>query len=111
MILVASGSEVGLALASAEALDQQGIAVRVVSMPCMEIFRAQDRSYRDSVLTPGVKRVAIEAATKQPWYEWVGLEGAVIGMDTFGASAPAPILFEKFGFSVPNVVKTVKGLL
>jgi transketolase len=111
IILVASGSEVALALSSADALAAEGIGARVVSMPCMEVFRAQDRSYRDSVLTPGVKRVAIEAATKQPWYEWVGLDGAVIGMDTFGASAPAPILFEKFGFSVPNVVKTVKGLL
>ncbi|UQN07827.1 transketolase [Deinococcus sp. QL22] len=111
VILVASGSEVALALSSADALAAEGIGARVVSMPCMEVFRAQDRSYRDSVLTPGVKRVAIEAATKQPWYEWVGLEGAVIGMDTFGASAPAPILFEKFGFSVPNVVKTVKALL
>ncbi|ANE44668.1 transketolase [Deinococcus puniceus] len=111
VILVASGSEVALALSSADALAAEGIGARVVSMPCMEVFRAQDRSYRDSVLTPGVKRVAIEAATKQPWYEWVGLDGAVIGMDTFGASAPAPILFEKFGFSVPNVVKTVKGLL
>ncbi len=111
IILVASGSEVALALSSADALAAEGIGARVVSMPCMEVFRAQDRSYRDSVLTPGVKRVAIEAATKQPWYEWVGLEGAVIGMDSFGASAPAPILFEKFGFSVPNVVKTVKALL
>ncbi|WP_198170896.1 transketolase [Deinococcus arboris] len=111
VILIASGSEVSLALDAAEALSGEGIAARVVSMPCMEVFRAQDRSYRDSVLTPGVKRVAIEAATKAPWYEWVGLDGAVIGMDTFGASAPASVLFEKFGFSVPNVVKVVRGVL
>ncbi len=111
VILVASGSEVGLALDAAEALGKAGTAARVVSMPCMEVFREQDKSYRDSVLTPGVKRVAIEAASKSPWYEWVGLEGAVIGMDTFGASAPAEILFEKFGFSVENVVKVVGSIL
>ncbi|WP_199188328.1 transketolase [Deinococcus arcticus] len=111
VILIASGSEVSLALDAAEALSGEGIAARVVSMPCMEVFRAQERSYRDSVLTPGVKRVALEAASKAPWYEWVGLEGAVIGMDTFGASAPASVLFEKFGFSVQNVVKVVRGVL
>ncbi|WP_216323693.1 transketolase [Deinococcus aestuarii] len=111
VILVASGSEVSLALDAAEALSGEGIPARVVSMPCMEVFREQDASYRDSVLTPGVKRVAIEAAAKQPWYEWVGSDGAVVGMEGFGASAPAKVLFEKFGFSVPNVVKVVKGIL
>ena len=110
VILIASGSEVSLALDSADALAKEGIAARVVSMPCMEVFRAQDQSYRDSVLTPNVKRVAIEAASKQPWYEWTQ-GGPVIGMDTFGASAPAKILFEKFGFTVDNVVKVVKGVL
>ncbi|EYB68958.1 transketolase [Deinococcus phoenicis] len=111
VILIASGSEVSLALDAAEALAGEGISARVVSMPCMEVFREQDASYKASVLTPGVKRVAIEAASKQPWYEWVGQDGAVIGMDTFGASAPAKVLFEKFGFSVPNVVKVVKSIL
>ncbi|ALW90142.1 transketolase [Deinococcus actinosclerus] len=111
VILIASGSEVSLALDSAEALAAEGIQARVVSMPCMEVFRTQDRSYRDSVLTPGVKRIAIEAAAKGPWYEWVGTDGAVIGMDTFGASAPASVLFEKFGFSVQNVSKVVKSVL
>jgi transketolase len=111
IILIASGSEVSLALNAAEALAAEGIQARVVSMPCMEVFRAQDRSYRDSVLTPGVKRVAIEAASKGPWYEWVGTDGAVIGMDTFGASAPADVLFEKFGFSVANISKVVKSVL
>ncbi|MDK2012912.1 MULTISPECIES: transketolase [unclassified Deinococcus] len=111
IILIASGSEVSLALDSAESLAAEGIQARVVSMPCMEVFRTQDRSYRDSVLTPGVKRVAIEAAAKGPWYEWVGTDGAVIGMDTFGASAPASVLFEKFGFSVQNVSKVVKSVL
>ena len=110
VILIASGSEVSLALESADALSAEGIAARVVSMPCIEVFREQSAEYKASVLTPGVKRVAIEAAAKQPWYEWVGLDGAVIGMETFGASAPAKTLFEKFGFSVENVVKTVKSL-
>ena len=77
----------------------------------MEAFREQDKAYRDSILTPGVKRVAIEAAVPQPWYEWVGLDGAVVGMTGFGASAPANILFEKFGFTASNVVKVVKSIL
>ena len=111
VILIASGSEVALAMDAADALSGEGIGARVVSMPCMEVFREQDASYRDSVLTPGVKRVAIEAGSPQPWYEWTGSGSAVIGMSTFGASAPAKILFEKFGFSVENVVRTVKGLL
>ena len=110
VILIASGSEVALALDAAEALGTEGIPARVVSMPCMEVFREQDASYRDSVLTPGVTRVAIEAASKAPWYEWTQ-GGPLIGMDTFGASAPAKVLFEKFGFSVQNVVKVVKAAL
>jgi transketolase len=77
----------------------------------MEAFRAQDKAYKDSILTPGVKRVAIEAAMPQPWYEWVGLDGAVIAMQGFGASAPAPTLYEKFGFTPSNVVKVVKSIL
>ncbi|MEW6422299.1 MAG: transketolase [Deinococcota bacterium] len=111
VILIATGSEVSLALDSAQALAEEGIQARVVSMPCMEIFRQQDASYKDSVLTPGVKRVAIEAASPLPWYEWVGFDGAVIGMTTFGASAPAKVLFEKFGFNVPNVVQVVQRVL
>lgn len=110
VILIASGSEVSLALDSAAKLAEEGVAARVVSMPCMEVFREQEQSYRDSVLTPGVKRVAIEAASKQPWYEWT-LGGPVIGMEGYGASAPAKVLFEKFGFSVDNVVKVVKEAL
>ncbi|TSA82557.1 transketolase [Deinococcus detaillensis] len=111
IILVASGSEVALAIDTAESLAAEGTPARVVSMPCMEAFRQQDQAYKDSILTPGVKRVAIEAASPQPWYEWVGLEGAVVGMTTFGASAPAKTLFEKFGFSVANVSKVVKSVL
>ena len=111
VILVASGSEVHLALEAADALQTEGIGARVVSMPSMEAFREQDKAYKDSILTPGVKRVAIEAAVPQPWYEWVGLDGAVVGMTGFGASAPANILFEKFGFTASNVVKVVKSIL
>ncbi|AZI43206.1 transketolase [Deinococcus psychrotolerans] len=111
IILVASGSEVALAIDTAESLAAEGTPARVVSMPCMEAFRQQDQAYKDSILTPGVKRVAIEAASPQPWYEWVGLEGAVVGMTTFGASAPAKTLFEKFGFSVANVSKVVRSVL
>ena len=111
IILVASGSEVSLAIEAAESLSAEGIPARVVSMPCMEAFREQDQAYRDSILTPGVKRVAIEAAALQSWYEWVGLDGAVVGMTTFGASAPAKTLFEKFGFSVANISKVVRGVL
>ncbi|GHF59314.1 transketolase [Deinococcus metalli] len=109
-ILIASGSEVSLAIDAAKALQGEGVGVRVVSMPCMEVFRAQDQAYRDSILTPGVARVAVEAASKQPWYEWT-LGGPVIGMETFGASAPAKVLFEKFGFSVENVTKVVRSVL
>ncbi len=111
IILVASGSEVSLAIEAAESLSAEGIPARVVSMPCMEAFREQDQAYKNSILTPGVRRVAIEAAALQPWYEWVGLDGAVVGMTTFGASAPAKTLFEKFGFSVANISKVVKGVL
>ena len=77
----------------------------------MEVFRQQDHAYQDSILPKGIRRVAIEAASPQPWFEWVGLDGAVIGMTGFGASAPAPVLFEKFGFSVQNVLKVVRGIL
>jgi len=111
IILIASGSEVSLALESAKALSSEGIGARVVSMLSMELFNAQDDAYKNSVLTKGVKRVAIEAASPFGWGAFVGLEGAVIAMQGFGASAPADLLFEKFGFSVENVVRVVKGLL
>lgn len=110
VVLIATGSEVSLALEAAEALAKEGTPARVVSMPCMELFRQQDEAYQNSVLPLGVKRVAIEAGVKMPWYEWTA-GGPVIGMDSFGASAPAEVLFEKFGFSVDNVVKVVKEAL
>ncbi|AFZ67501.1 transketolase [Deinococcus peraridilitoris] len=111
VILIATGSEVHVALEAAEALAQEGIGARVVSMPCMELFRAQDGAYRDSILTPGVKRVAIEAASPFGWHEWTGSDGAVIAMTGFGASAPAKTLLDKFGFSSHNIAKVAKSLL
>ena len=112
LILIATGSVVGLAMDSAVALEKEGIAVRVVSMPSLDFFAQQEQDYRDSVLPPAVtKRIAIEAGATASWYEYVGLEGAVVGMDRFGESAPANELFEYFGFTVDNVVLTAKSLL
>ncbi|MBT3888445.1 MAG: transketolase, partial [Nitrosomonadaceae bacterium] len=88
-----------------------GISVRVVSMPCTSLFDRQDQAYKDNVLLNGVKRVAVEAGTADFWYKYVGLEGAVVGMTTFGESAPAGDLFNHFGFTVDNVVKTVKNVI
>jgi transketolase len=112
VILIATGSEVGLAVEAAAALEQQGRRVRVVSMPSTNVFDAQDASYREQVLPPSVKcRVAIEAASTDGWWRYVGERGAVIGMTTFGASGAAKDLFKHFGFTVDNVVKTVDKLL
>jgi len=110
-ILIATGSEVGLAVDAAKRLGEAGRKVRVVSMPCTQAFDAQPQQYRDEVLTPGVPRVAIEAGVRDGWWRYVGTGGAVIGMDTFGASAPAKQLFEHFGFTTDDVVRTVNGLL
>lgn len=108
-ILLASGSEVSLAINAQKVLAEQGLSVRVVSMPCMELFDRQSESYKESVLPSSVRaRVAVEAGSPMSWYKYVGLDGKVIGMTTFGASAPAPLLFEKFGFTTDNVVKAVK---
>lgn len=110
-ILMASGSELSLAVQAREELLKDGIDVRVVSVPCMDIFDNQPCSYRKTVLPKSVsKRLAIEAGSPLSWGKYVGLEGKVIGMKTFGASAPAEQLFEKFGFTVENIVKTFKGL-
>jgi transketolase len=110
-VLIATGSEIALAMDAAAALEAKGRRPRVVSMPCVDLFDAQTREYRDGVLPPGVPRVAIEAGTTQGWWRYVGTDGAVIGMDSFGASAPAKQLFEHFGFSRDNVINTVEGLL
>ena len=111
VILIATGSELDLALQSQEALKAEGIKARVVSMPSTNVFDRQDKAYQDSVLTPGVKRVSIEAGVTDFWRKYVGLEGGTVGIDTFGESAKGPDLFEHFGFTVDNVVKTVKATL
>ena len=110
-IIIATGSEIGLAMSAQQALAESGISVRVVSMPCTSLFDRQDQAYKDSVLLNGVKRVAVEAGTADFWYKYVGIEGAVVGMTTFGESAPAGDLFNHFGFTVDNVVKTVKNVI
>lgn len=112
LIIMACGSEVQLAMGAWEKLTARGVACRVVSMPCCEIFDAQDKAWKDKVLPPGVKRrIAIEAASADWWVRYVGLDGAVIGLKNFGASAPGPELFERFGFTVENVVNTAEKLL
>ncbi len=110
-IIIATGSEIGLAIDSQKALAESGVHVRVVSMPCTALFDRQDQAYKDSVLLQGVKRVAVEAGVTDFWRKYVGMEGAVVGIDTFGESAPASDLFKEFGFTVDNVVKTVKDII
>jgi transketolase len=110
-ILIATGSEVELAMKAADALAGEGIAVRVVSMPSTDVFERQDAAYKASVLTRGTPRVAIEAGVSDFWYKYVGLDGAVVGIDTFGESAPAGVLFKHFGFTVENVVAKVKSVI
>ncbi|MGX5217658.1 transketolase [Pseudomonas segetis] len=112
LILIATGSEVGLAVEAYDKLTAQGKNVRVVSMPCTSVFDAQDAGYKQSVLPVQVgARIAIEAAHADFWYKYVGLEGQVIGMTTFGESAPAPALFEHFGFTVENILETAAEML
>jgi transketolase len=111
VIIIANGSELDLAVKAAAELNAAGTKVRVVSMPSTNVFDRQDQAYKDSVLTPGVKRVAVEAAHPDFWRKYVGLEGAVVGIDTFGESAPGGALMKHFGFTVENVVATVKSVL
>lgn len=112
LIILASGSEVELAVGAKEELEKEGKSVRVVSVPCMDVFEAQSPEYIEEVLPSAVRtRLAVEAANPMPWYKYVGLDGYVVAMDTFGASAPAKILFEHFGFTVANVVEKAKALV
>ncbi|HNB05260.1 MAG TPA: transketolase [Thauera aminoaromatica] len=110
-IIIATGSEVALAMSAQQTLAESGIHVRVVSMPSTNVFDRQDAAYRDSVLPRGVPRVAVEAGVSDGWYKYVGLEGAVVGLDRFGESAPAGELFKAFGFTAANVAETVKRVL
>ena len=111
-IIIATGSEVGLAVDAAARLNSQGRRVRVVSMPSTDVFDAQDVAYKESVLPPLVTaRVAVEAGVTPTWVRYVGLQGAVVGIDSFGESAPAEVVFEHFGFTVDNVVATVEKVM
>lgn len=111
-ILIATGSEVELAIRAQEALASENIHFRVVSMPSMDVFEEQSKEYKESILPSSItKRVAVEALSEFGWGKYVGLEGATVCMTTFGASAPAKVLFEHFGFTVENVVATVKSIL
>jgi transketolase len=111
-ILIATGSEVSLAMAAAERLGAAGRQVRVVSMPCAEVFEEQDAAYREAVLPSDIlARVAVEALHADYWYKYVGLDGRVVGMTTFGESAPAGDLMNYFGFTVDNVVAVVEEVL
>ncbi|BBA33093.1 transketolase [Methylocaldum marinum] len=111
-IIIATGSEVELALKAAEELSAKGKKIRVVSMVSTNVFDAQDAAYRESVLPASVKkRVVVEAGVSDGWYKYVGLDGKVVGLDRFGESAPAGLLFKEFGFTVENVVKQVESIL
>lgn len=111
-ILITTGSEVNLAVLAAQVMRLQGIHIRVVSMPCGEVFKVQDSAYKDSILPPKVtRRIAIEAAAPDYWYQFVGLDGMVIGIDRFGASAPAQDIFQAYGFSVENIIAKLTELL
>jgi len=111
VILVATGSEVSLALEAAAVLEDEGSSVRVVSMPCWELFEKQDAAYRREVLPSGVPKVVIEAGIRQGWDRWVGNDAAFITLDRFGASAPYPVLYEKFGITVERAVAEAQRLL
>jgi transketolase len=111
VVLVATGSEVPLALDAADLLASDGTSARVVSLPCWELFFAQDASYRDSVLGAGIPRVSIEAASTFGWERIVGSDGLMVGLDRFGASAPAEVLAEEFGFTPRSLRAAVKNFL
>ncbi|MDU0810472.1 MAG: transketolase [Burkholderia sp.] len=111
IILLATGSEVDLAIKAIEPLAQHGITARVVSMPSTTVFDRQNVSYRDNVLPHGVRRIAIEAGITSFWRKYVGLEGGVIGIDTFGESAPKDVLFKYFGFTINNIIEIAKSIL
>jgi transketolase len=110
-IIIATGSEVALAVEAAAELARQGRAVRVVSMPCTRVFDAQDAGYRERVLPRACRRrVAVEAGIPDYWYKYVGLDGRVLGVPRYGASAPGPEVYRHFGLTVEGVVDTVKSL-
>ena len=111
MTLLATGSEVALALQARQRLQAEGVPTAVVSMPCWELFEAQDASYRAAVLPPGGVRVAVEAALRFGWDRWLGERGGFVGMSGFGASGPADALYEKFGITPAAVAAEAKRCL
>lgn len=112
LILMASGSEVGMIVEAGQRLAEQGIAARLVSFPSWELFLEQDAAYRDAVLPPDIEaRVAVEAGVCQGWHRWVGCKGGILAIDRYGASAPAKTVFEKLGLTVENVVTMATELL
>jgi len=112
LILIATGSEVGLIVAAQQTLQEQQISVRLVSMPSWELFEAQSRDYRDAVLPPSVRaRLAVEAGVTQGWHRYVGDQGDVIGVDRFGASAPGPVVMREYGFTVEHVCARARAVL
>jgi transketolase len=111
LLLVATGSEVALALAAKEALERDGIGTRVVSMPSWELFERQDAAYRAAVLPAGVPRLALEAGATLGWSRYLGSRGEVIGVDRFGASAPGETVMAQYGFTVDNVLSVARRLL
>ncbi len=111
-IIIATGSEVGIAMEAAESLAGKGRKVRVVSMPCADLFDAQDAAYREAVLPKAVRaRVAVEAGVTGFWLKYVGLDGRVVGIDRFGESAPGGALMKEFGFTAENVARAVEEVL
>jgi transketolase len=112
LLLIATGSELQLAFRGAEALEAEGIAARVVSLPCWEAFDAQDEAYRESVIPTAVRRrVTIEVGASLGWERYAGDEGAIVGLDHFGASAPAPVIFEHLGFTVDRVADVARRVV
>ena len=112
VILVATGSEVEIAMIAADLLEQEGAAVRVVSMPCWELFEKQDGAYQQEVIPRGgAVKVVVEAGIRQGWDRWVGNDAAFVTMDQFGASAPYQVLYEKFGITAERVVAEAQRLL
>jgi transketolase len=111
LIIMATGSEVQICIDAVTRLQNAGVAARLVSMPSADVFESQDQSYRDEVLPPTVrKRIAVEAAAVDYWYKWVGIDGEVIGMRSFGASAPGGVLMEHFGFTADAVVEAAEAM-
>jgi transketolase len=112
LILISTGAEVGPTLQAARSLAEQGTRARVVSMPCMELFEAQEQSYRDEILPPAIRaRLAIEPGARMCWWRWVGSDGDVLGLDRFGASAPGTTVLKELGFTAENIAARARALL